>query len=118
MIDINGKTIELNREAAGYFVYDFAAGSDAEQYGALCALGLQEEARDIRIARENVKELTEIRAREQVPLGADFLGSITFQPHHLDGRIEDAHARLGQASGVIGVLLDAAKATLAASHHA
>lgn len=112
MIHINGKTIELNHEAAGYFVYDFAAGSDAEQYGALCALGLQEEARDIRIARENVRELTEVRAREQVPLGDDFLGSITFQPHPLDGKVEAAQDRLGNVSGVIGVLLDAAKAAI------
>lgn len=112
---VNGKKIELSSEAASYFVHDFLAATDAEQYGALCAIGLQEEARDIRIARENVKDLTEIRAQEQVPVGSDFLGSMTFKAHHLDGKIEAAQDRLGKVSECIGALLDAAKATLDAA---
>jgi hypothetical protein len=114
---INGKKIELSSEAASYFVHYFLAATDAEQYGALCAIGLQEEARDVRIARENVKELTEIRAREQKPLGDDFIGSITFHPHRLDEKIEAAQDRLRKVSGCIGALLDSAKATLAAGRN-
>lgn len=116
MFQINGKTIELNYEAAGYFVYDFAAGSDGEKYGALCAIGLQEEASAIRSAREYVKELSEIRSREQVPLGDDFLGSITFQPHPLDEKIKAAEDRLGGVSAVIGTLIDAAISIRAAGN--
>lgn len=103
------KTITIPAEAVGYFRYDFTAGSTDEQYGALCALGLQEEARSWRALSEERDMLTEQRAREQEPVDpTTFFGSLEFKPHPLDAQISTVEERLSQASMVIMSAVDAA----------
>ena len=103
------KTITIPAEAVGYFRYDFTAGSTDERYGALCALGLQEEARAWRLLSEEHDMLTEQRAREQEPVDpTTFFGSLEFKPHPLDAQISAVEERLSQASRVIMAAIDAA----------
>lgn len=103
------KTVTIPAEAVGYFRYDFAAGSTDERYGALCALGLQEEARAWRLLSDERDMLTEQRAREQEPADPNtFFGSLEFKPHPLDAQISAVEERISQVSRVIMAAIDAA----------
>lgn len=107
---INGKEIHMSVEAAKWFVYDYLASSDDVQYGALCALGLEDEARDIKLSRDHLGDLCEVRNRDlEAEIKDCSLMNIWAASHPLDDRITSAQERFNEVTSKISGLLGLAK---------
>lgn len=107
---INGKEIHMSVEAAKWFVYDYLASSDDVQYGALCALGLEDEAWDSKLAKDEFGRLCEVRNRDlEAELKDSSLMNIWAASHPLDDRITSAQERFNEVTSRISRLLDLAK---------
>jgi len=107
---INGKEIHMSVTAAKWFVYDYLASSYDVQYGALCALGLEDEARGIKLTRDYLGGLCEVRNRAlEAELKDSSLMNIWAASHTLDESIASAQERFDEATRKISGLLDLAK---------